>query len=303
MKTRKILFALIIFSLLVSLMALPSAALFGNYRITVSEDYTYLTYEGEKYIRVETNFSIINTVYTEDVFFEGGNDAAVNWCEAEANGSAVRLYVDYTDGGSGTYMYLKESLLDDFNEFFTNGGDSYTFEVSRGSLDIDRDDLYASPLFVKGYELNYYSYVGPINTTGLDNTLFMSCGYIMKNADNEYFYVNDVSQNTDLTLQSSVEIWQITDEKVISEIHGIVFGVIWDNDGDVEIDGGGLIFGVIILALVLGALPLVAGIVTFILSLKKDKQSKTLLRIISALCVAAFVITLITIIIIIAIAV
>ena len=303
MKTRKFLFALVILSLLVSLMALPSAALFGNYRITVSEDYTYLTYEEEKYIRVETNFSIINTVYTEDVFFEGGNDAAVNWCEAEANGSAVRLYVDYTDGGSGTYMYLKESLLDDFNEFLTNGGDSYTFEVSRGSLDIDRDDLYASPLFVKGYELNYYSYVGPINTTGLDNTLFIPCGYIMKNADNEYFYVNDVSQNTDLTMQSEVTIWQITDQQVISEIHGIVFGVIWDNDGDVEIDDGGLIFGVIILALVLGALPLVAGIVTFILSLKKDKQSKTLLRIISALCAAAFVITLVTIIIIIAIAV
>ena len=302
MKTRKILFALIIFSLLVSLMALPSAALFGNYRITVSEDYTYLTYEGEKYIRVESSFSVINTVYTEDIRFEGG-DAKVDWCEAEANGSAVRLYVDYTDGGSGTYMYLKESLLDDFNEFFTNGGDSYTFEVSRGSLDIDRDDLYASPLFVKGYELNYYSYVGPINTTGLDNTLFMSCGYIMKNADNEYFYVNDVSQNTDLTMQSEVTIWQITDQQVISEIHGIVFGVIWDNDGDVEIDGGGLIFGVIILALVLGALPLVAGVVTFILSLKKDKQSKMLLRIISALCAAAFVITLITIIIIIAIAV
>ena len=297
MKTRKILFALIIFSLLVSLMALPSAALFGNYRITVSEDYTYLTYEGEKYIRVESSFSVINTVYTEDIRFEGG-DAKVDWCEAEANGSAVRLYVDYTDGGSGTYMYLKESLLDDFNEFFTNGGDSYTFEVSRGSLDIDRDDLYASPLFVKGYELNYYSYVGPINTTGLDNTLFMPCGYIMKNADNEYFYVNDVSQNTDLTMQSEVTIWQITDQQVISEIHGIVFGVIWDNDGDVEIDGGGLIFGVIILALVLGALPLVAGIVTFILSLKKDKQSKTLLRIISALCAAAFVITLVTIIII-----
>ena len=237
MKTRKFLFALVILSILVSLMALPSAALFGNYRITVSEDYTYLTYEGEKYIRVESSFSVINTVYTEDIRFEGG-DAKVDWCEAEANGSAVRLYVDYTDGGSGTYMYLKESLLDDFNEFFTNGGDSYTFEVSRGSLDIDRDDLYASPLFVKGYELNYYSYVGPINTTGLDNTLFMSCGYIMKNADNEYFYVNDVSQNTDLTMQSEVTIWQITDQQVISEIHGIVFGVIWDNDGDVEIDGG-----------------------------------------------------------------
>ena len=302
MKTRKFLFALVILSLLVSLTALSSAALFGNYRITVSEDYTYLTYEEEKYIRVESSFSVINTLYTEDIRFEGG-DAKVDWCEAEANGSAVRLYVDYTDGGSGTYMYLKESLLDDLNEFLTNGGDSYTFEVSRGSLDIDRDDLYASPLLVKGYELNYYSYVGPINTTGLDNTLFMSCGYIMKNADNEYFYVKDVSQNTDLTMQSSVEIWQITDEKVISEIHGIVFGVIWDNDGDVEIDDGGLIFGVIILALVLGALPLVASIVTFILSLKKDKQSKTLLRIISALCAAAFVITLVTVIIIFAIAV
>ena len=83
MKTRKILFALIIFSLLVSLMALPSAALFGNYRITVSEDYTYLTYEGEKYIRVESTFSVINTVYTEDIRFEGG-DAKVDWCEAEA---------------------------------------------------------------------------------------------------------------------------------------------------------------------------------------------------------------------------
>ena len=302
MKTRKILFALIIFSLLVSLMALPSAALFGNYRITVSEDYTYLTYEGEKYIRVESSFSVINTVYTEDIRFEGG-DAKVDWCEAEANGSAVRLYVDYTDGGSGTYMYLKESLLDDFNEFFTNGGDSYTFEVSRGSLDIDRDDLYASPLFVKGYELNYYSYVGPINTTGLDNTLFMSCGYIMKNADNEYFYVNDVSQNTDLTMQSTVKIWQITDEKVKSGIHSILFDEPWDNDDDTDLEGDGLIFGIIIFALVLGVVPLVASIVNLILSLKKDKQSKTLLRIISALCAATFVITLITIIIIIAIAV
>ena len=297
MKTRKFLFALVILSLLVSLMALPSAALFGNYRITVSEDYSYLTFDGEKYIRVESSFSVINTVYTEDIRFEGG-DAKVDWCEAEANGSAVRLYVDYTDGGSGTYLYIKESLLESYADFLSNGGDSYTFEVSRGSLDIDRDDLYASPLLVKGYELNYYSYVGPINTTGLDNTLCIPCGYIMKNADNEYFYVKDENPNTDLTMQSEVTIWQITDEKVISEINGIVFGVIWDNDGDVEIDGGGLIFGVIILALVLGALPLVAGVVTFILSLKKDKQSKTLLRIISALCAAAFVITLVTIIII-----
>lgn len=302
MKTRKILFALVILSLLVSLMALPSAALFGNYRITVSEDYSYLTFEGEKYIRVELSFSVINTVYTEDIRFEGG-DAKVDWCEAEANGSAVRLYVDYTDGGSGTYLYIKESLLESYADFLTNGGDSYTFEVSRGSLDIDRDDLYASPLFVKGYELNYYSYVGPINTTGLDNTLFMSCGYIMKNADNEYFYVNDASQNTDLTMQSSVEIWQITDEKVISEIHSILFDEPWSNDGDVEFEGEGLIFGIIIFSLVLGVVPLVAGVVTFILSLRKDKQSKTLLRIISALCAAAFVITLVTIIIIIAIAV
>ena len=302
MKTRKFLFALVILSLLVSLTALPSAALFGNYRITVSEDYSYLTFDGEKYIRVESSFSVINTVYTEDIRFEGG-DAKVDWCEAEANGSAVRLYVDYTDGGSGTYLYIKESLLESYADFLSNGGDSYTFEVSRGSLDIDRDDLYASPLLVKGYELNYYSYVGPINTTGLDNTLCIPCGYIMKNADNEYFYVKDENPNTDLTMQSEVTIWQITDEKVISEINGIVFGVIWDNDGDVEIDGGGLIFGVIILALVLGALPLVAGVVTFILSLKKDKQSKTLLRIISALCAAAFVITLVTVIIIFAIAV
>lgn len=302
MKTRKFLFALVILSLLVSLMALPSAALFGNYRITVSEDYSYLTFDGEKYIRVESSFSVINTVYTEDIRFEGG-DAKVDWCDAEANGSAVRLYVDYTDGGSGTYLYIKESLLESYTDFLSNGGDSYTFEVSRGSLDIDRDDLYASPLLVKGYELNYYSYVGPINTTGLDNTLFMSCGYIMKNADNEYFYVKDENPNTDLTMQSEVTIWQITDEKVISEIHGIVFSVIWDNDDDIDFEGDGLIFGVIILALVLGVVPLVAGIVTFILSLKKDKQSKTLLRIISALCAAAFVITLVTIIIIIAIAV
>lgn len=302
MKTRKFLFALVILSLLVSLTALPSAALFGNYRITVSEDYSYLTFDGEKYIRVESSFSVINTVYTEDIRFEGG-DAKVDWCDAEANGSAVRLYVDYTDGGSGTYLYIKESLLESYTDFLSNGGDSYTFEVSRGSLDIDRDDLYASPLLVKGYELNYYSYVGPINTTGLDNTLFMSCGYIMKNADNEYFYVKDENPNTDLTMQSEVTIWQITDEKVISEIHGIVFSVIWDNDDDIDFEGDGLIFGVIILALVLGVVPLVAGVVTFILSLKKDKQSKTLLRIISALCAAAFLITLVTIIIIIAIAV
>lgn len=303
MKTRKFLFALIIFSLLVSLMALPSAALFGKYRITVSEDYSYLTLDGEKYVRVETNFSVINTVYTEDINFEGGNDAAVDWCEAEANDTAVRLYVDYTDGGSGSYLYVKESMLESYGDFLINGGDSYKFEVYEGSLDIDRDDLYASPLFVKGYELNYYSYVGPIYTTGLDNTLRMSCGYIMKNADNEYFYVNDASQNIDLTMQSTVKIWQITDEKVISGIHGILFDDPWNNDYDTDFEGGGLIFGIIIFSLVLGVVPLAAGIVTFILSLKKDKQSKTLLRIISALCAAAFVITLVTVIIIFAIAV
>ncbi|MGM9644799.1 MAG: hypothetical protein ACI3X1_06905 [Eubacteriales bacterium] len=303
MKTRKILFALIIFSLLVSLMALPSAALFGEYRITVSEDYSYLTFDGEKYIRVESNSLLVNTVYTDDIRFEGGNDAAVVWCEAAANDTAVSLYVDYTDGGSGSYLYVKESMLESYTDFLANSGDSYTFEVSRGSLEIDKDDLYASQISIKGYELNYYSYVGPIYTTGLDNTLRMSCGYIMKNADNEYFYVNDASQNTDLTMQSTVKIWQITDEKVISGIHGILFDEPWSNDDDTDLEGGGLIFGVIIFALALGALPLVAGVVTFIMSLKKDKQSKTLLRIISALCAAAFVITLVTIIIIIAIAV
>ena len=303
MKTRKFLFALVILSLLVSLMALPSAALFGKYRITVSEDYSYLTLDGEKYVRVETNFLVINTVYTEDIRFEGGNDAAVDWSYADTNDSAVSLYVDYTDGGSGSYLYVKESLLESYDDFLTNGGDSYRLEVSRGSLDIDRDDLYASQISIKGYELNYYSYVGQIHTTGLDNTLRMSCGYIMKNADNEYFYVNDGNQNTDPTMQSTVKIWQITDEKVISGIHGILFDEPWNNDDDTDFEGGGLIFGIIIFSLVLGALPLVAGVVTFIMSLKKDKQSKTLLRIISALCAAAFVITLVTVIIIFAIAV
>ena len=76
---------------------------------------------------------------------------------------------------------------------------------------------------MKGYELNYYSFLGFVYTKGLDGDIESSArGYVFGDLGGSYYYVDYYQfghdRVDDLSLCESVTVWEINDRKIIADI-------------------------------------------------------------------------------------
>ncbi len=308
MKTRKILSLIILSALLLTIFATPVSAI--GYDITVSKDYSYVTYKGEKYIRIDNNdiYSTSAPAIMGDVIFAAG-DHDIERVDAFADEYAVELWVTYKQGGNASYYYINESILSDFMQLSENGGDEYRIELYYDTVTIQRYQLFGSAKTIPGYELNYYSVTGNILLDTFDKSITILSGYLINDSEGNFYYVDHFKSSNDheipLDMQKSITVWQITDQNTIKELMDASPQYFFpDNDNfDGDIDGDGLGVGIVLLVVLLGIVPLICAIISFCISFKCNKEYKKRMRIISALCLLTLLITVITVIVCIAIAV
>ena len=303
MKTRKIFLSILTVVLLLSLLALPANALGG---IEVAEGLGSLTYNGEKYIRVDSsNVSSVNdTMNVYDVSFSGADEDAMVYAIAYANDSAIELYVDYDLGGSGYYYYVRQDLLDDYNQALSGKATQGEMYLEFDSVGITIPSLRGEKRSIKGYELDafptFIGYVYPICLDG-DVTLY-DMGFVVSTFEGEYFFVDqyqfgEYMGQSELNFRDTVTVWRITDKDIIKEIEDSSFGFFEDDYDDFDEDLNMFIPGLIIFGAALGLLPLAAGIVTLIASLKAKAPYKKYLRTVAIFCFAAAAVTVVTIVI------
>lgn len=306
MKNRKILFALLVLSLLLSLLSVTVSA---AGKLVVDEGLSSLTYNGEKYVRVES--SAIDTInYTSTVYsisFSASDEKIISYASAFANDYAIEIYIDYESGGSGVYYYVRSDLLDEYELTLKYGGERGEMHLDYSSIEVDIDKLYGEKLTLAGYELDSF----PINNGYVSHycfdgyLTFFARGYILSNNDGEFFYVDTYQfgeQKTwsELAYCDNITVWRITDKSVIGSIrehsdntYDDYYGDIYDDYSETDM----FVPGLIIFGAVLGLLPLIVGIVTIIISAKAKAPYKKWLRMISGFCFAAAAITVVTIIV------
>ncbi len=304
MKKIRSISAIILVSLLISLLIIPASA--SGDSAAVSADYSYVEYNGNKYVRVnnDTIYSLGTSNLVYQIEFKGG-DSMISYSALKANESAAELSIEYKTGGYVYYYYVNETKLEHFNTYIQNGGDS-TLAISfhMTTVSSDRNDFFASELVISGYELNYYSMEGDVFSPVFNKDINILTGYLISDEDGSFYYV-DYLRSSDgsgasLDMQKEVKIWKITDKELIEMLTEALNEGYYDGDlspDDFDDTEGGLATGIILLSVILGMIPLVGAIVFFAFSIKCDKEYKRRLRLISAICLSAVVITLITVIV------
>ncbi len=299
MKNRKILFTLLIFVLLLPLLTLSVSA---RGEITVSEGLGFVTYNGEKYVRVDSStvHSVNDSDHVYDIVFSPSDEEAIAYANAYANDSAIELFVDYNAGGSGYYYYIRSDLIAQYEQAMIGDCKRAVLYLDYGSVELDTSSLYGEKILIKGYELDAFpfvnGYVYPMCCEG-DVTL-SDRGYIVSTYEGEFFYVDQYQfgEYKNLSFCESVTLWRITDNDIIAEIKEYSHNDYLEDDyyGD-EFDM--FIPGLIILGAVLGLLPLAVGIVTIIASAKAKPPYKKYIRTVAIFCFAAAAVTVVTIVI------
>ncbi len=307
MKKIRILSAIIIISLLMGLMLVPVSA--NDEKVIVSKDYSYIEYNGKKFIRVDpADIYFMNSLeYWYDVEFEGG-DSMIQSFECSINSSAIELWVSYNDGGYTYYYYISELLLPQYESYIINGGgDILAITINNNTISEGKDHFFDTELTVPGYELNYYSMLGDVFSPVFDDDVNILSGFLLGDSEGNFYYVDYIksSEDTDtpFDMQEKVKIWQITEGELIKLLKEALDDYNYDDfygDDDIYYDDDddfGIGVGIALLVILLGLVPLAGSIVSFCVSFGRDKKYKLRLRIISALCLLAVIITVVTVII------
>jgi hypothetical protein len=303
MKNRKIFLSILTVVLLLTLLTLPTSAL-GE--IEVAEGLVSLTYNGDEYVRVDSSdiSSVNDTMTVYNISFADADEDVMIYAIAYANDSAIELYIDYDLGGSGYYYYVRQDLLDEYNQALSGKATQGEMYLEFDSVQITIPSLRGEKQTIKGYELdafpNFVGYVYPLCLDG-DITLYDK-GFVMSTFDGEYFYVDQCQfgkymNQSELSVCDTVTIWRITDKNIIGMIEDGTFGDFYEDDyNDFGDELNAFIPGLIIFGAALGLLPLAVGIVALIASMKAKAPYKKYLRIVAILCLAAAAVTIATVI-------
>ena len=285
MKTRKILLFVLALALISSLLVvIPSA---DSGKLSISEDYSTVTYNGEEYVRCPglTYVSDSKTFYTESFKLTQEQEREISSVTAYVReGVYLRLNIYFAKGGYLNDFYVCVDYLDDYQSFVSKGGSDYYFfdYTNYQNVYISRGVIFNTPINLKSHELLYYDTFAPVTSVSADGYIKEESGYILYDGDGNYYYYDfSLSEGASLT------VWQLD-----TEIFEDPF-----NTTDIFLEGGILLgFSAVIVSLFFGAIPLADLIICFVLSFKSKQPYRRGLRIVTLLCAAeivAFVVTLI----------
>lgn len=308
MKKQKILVVILSILLLLPILILPATAaeqIFGG-TARVSADYSVIVWNSQKYIRVSSSdiAYLQNTQSIDDLALEPSEYDHIMYVSADASEYAIGLTLEYNEGGYVNYYYIREDKLDEYNDIITNGADSFSvigYGYDSLETEVTRSALYSNPTEVSGSYVARYSAVALVEYTAFDGDIELaSRGYIFKGENDSFYYVDEyqfgagAERFEPIAERDTVTIYKITDDELVS----VLKQQSGYNDIFLEIEGsvGFFVFSVIIFAIVLGFVPLLAAIASFILGFFARKGYKKFFFTVAGLCLLAAFVTLIAVI-------
>lgn len=306
MKKQKFLVVILVCIILLPIIVLPASALGST--AYVNEDYTEITWGSHKYYRVNSSdiVYIPNAQTVTDLKLADAEYEHVHYINATANDYAIELSLEYNGGGYVTYYYIRDDKLDEYNSILANGGD--TFLIYLGYVDgvenmtVSRSVLYSNPNTMTGSKIARYERYIWVEYSALDGQVeLVSRGSIFEDENGKFYYLDDYqfassAQNIPIAERDTVTVYEITDKKLIQ---ALTQEPDYDSDYDFsDTDGaiGIVVFSVTVFAIVLGVIPLVVALVSFILGFFAKKGYKRFFFTVSLLCLMASAVTFITVI-------
>lgn len=287
MKTRKLLLFTLALALIVSLLTvIPSA---DSGRITISDDYSTVTYNGKEYVHFpELSYvDCSETFYEEDFKLTAEQSSAIYSISADVReGVYLSLNVTFNKGGRMYENYICVDYLDEYQHFTDKGGAQYLFDDYRTyeTVYVDREDVFKNGFTLNSYELLYFENYAHVTSTSADGLLREFSGYILYDHNGGYYYYDLSSEGSD-----TVTIWKL-DTAIFEDEDDNLIDMPFESDFMLG-------FSTVIISFFFGAIPLAGLIVCLVLSFKSKQPYRRGLRIVTLLCAAEIVTFIVTLIV------
>lgn len=292
MKRTKIIIAILTVILLLSSLSVISFAV--NDILSIAEDYSYIEYDGEKYVRVNHMADDVRFSYDGYLGFSPAytEKQKTEILDVELYGTkyyVIRLSVDFVNGGYFSAHYVRESCLDEYNAVASLTSRTYSLYKGVNMLVYGyqlSDEICVMPASLLMTYENYYL----DSTTGEPSFCYKEAGIVIVAPDGECYYL-DYAENG-----SSHDIFSFLDHDNL-KLHKITDPLLchyltWDP----EAEGNSKTFiyvSSVMVGLFFGILPLALGILCFMKRKSAKEPYRRLYTILMSACAVAVVLLII----------
>ena len=288
MKTNKILLSLTLFLLMIFAFTVFS---YAEPQITVSDDFSFVIYGGEKYVRVSkadddvTFRGSCDYFDSYDIDFITEHDKDIDYGAVWVYENAISLHLDFKSGGFSYMYYVREEHLDEYN--LVAEGKSPYIEFYYHDLKVTREKIFGEMVDLDPVEC-LISYSLDVFNTDESGNLSCEMGLLIYIGDNCYYVdysENNSSYNTfDFLNYESIAAHKVTDEEIV---------VLYSKPVESEPDRYYVDSGVFLMFVVFLILPTAVIAFCIFRIMKENKEYKTLFKIIITIAALLILIAII----------
>lgn len=249
---KKILLAIISLTILLSIIVIPANAATPYVAVSISENYTEITYKDSVYVMFDEFAANLN--------FGTGADLTTQTrltSKQKADFSSFTVYaynrmafltlvISFKDGGSFYSAYIRKDLLDDYERFVNSTDGNYILwndlmEIS-DKFFIDKARIFSSePVKFKGYEVLHFTECDYVQR--FDEEMYFTMEYagaILRDESGDYYYFDYSQEDTDSgkvfpNEYDTLTLYRICDSAFITKLDNYYLDTSPDIDiGDVE---------------------------------------------------------------------
>ena len=288
MKRTKIIIAILTVILLLSSLSVISFA--SDDTLRIADDYSYVTYGGEKYVRVSSSRDNVNFIYAEynydfTVEYTEKQLEQIEGIDLSVEDVFLELRFRFVSGGSATEWYLKEEFLDEYNSVANLTAPLYR----GGGVKTEKDAIFGETVKISSTELISYNWYLVDNRTE-DGFCYHYCGRFYIATDGSCYYLDFAENgsnyhNYDLLDFDELTVHKITDPEICEKL--------CVKSEPTEKSRVFIYATMVMIGLFFGILPLALGILCFMKRKSAKEPYRRLYTILMSACAVAVVLLII----------
>ena len=299
---KKILSCLLFLVVLSSMFTLTAFATEDRQKITISEDYKTVYYNGDTYELIddvygECGHSSVNDFSNKTDFnLTATQNKVIEYITANVSKAAIGIEITYKQSGYGYYTYLNVDCKDEYKDLLKGKSNKYSFSICNDYTEVEKDILFTKPIKIKGYETNYYEQFN-VESHVSKGLLSISSGSILIDWKNkEYYYLDNLqfaegNAYFDFSQFEEVTIYKITDKhtcEIIEDEYGTYYG---EDDFDLPADEEINTYeSLIVLSIIFILIPFVVLILSIIRFFRSSKSYKNCFAAIAISCILELIV-------------